>query len=72
MALSKTRVTLVAILIFFVRSYAVPHNEKKQLFICYKYFAIPYRSLLNILKPSHVTSNKNPHMFIHRNSFELF
>ena len=46
----------------------MPYNiikKKKQLFICYKYFAILYRSLVNILKPSHVASNKNPHMFIH-------
>ena len=33
--------------------------EKAKLFIFYKYFAVLYRSFVNILKQSHVTSNKN-------------
>ena len=35
--------------------------KKKQLFIHHKYFTVLYRSFVNMLKLSHVTSNKNSH-----------
>ena len=36
-------------------------NNKKTVIIHYRYFAVLYRSFVNIFKQSHVTSNKSPH-----------
>ena len=36
-------------------------KQKNQLFIYYRYFAVLYRSFVNILKQSHVTLKKNSH-----------
>ena len=37
------------------------YEIKTQLFTHNKYFAVLYRSFVNMLKQSHVTSNKNLH-----------
>ena len=37
------------------------YETKTQLFIRNKYFAVLCRSFVNMLKQSHVTSNKNSH-----------